>query len=196
MGRHHFLELAAQQLAQTCPGQARFLRWTLSNIEGKKQENAGRVCVFCYQLLLPGNYRVRLMPKIKITPRIEKLLYRERKNYRLNLKQTKILKKYKESTNVLLITCNVCGKTARHKGSSRRTSWNKTTPASRSQPGSKRETPFSSPRISTSGQSTPGSSSRTPKNAKAHFTQLKRLLCLEEEKQTNKKGLKSFLLSL
>ncbi|XP_060637406.2 UPF0711 protein C18orf21 homolog [Anolis sagrei] len=193
MGRHQFLELAAQQLAQACPAQARFLRWTLSNIEGKKPENASWICAFCYQSLLPGNYRVRLMPKIKITPRIEKLLHRERKNYRLNLKQTKILEKYKESTNILLITCNVCGKSAKHNGNSRRTSWNKTTPASHNWPRSKRETPFSSPRISTSGQSTPGSSS---KNAKGHFTQLKRLLCLEEEKQTNKKDLKSFLLSL
>ncbi|KAH0627085.1 hypothetical protein JD844_002479 [Phrynosoma platyrhinos] len=196
MGRRQFLEAAAQRLAHTCPAEARFLLWTLSNIEGKKQDNIDRVCSFCHQFLLPGNHRVRLMPKMKLTPRIKKLLHQERKNYRLNLKQAKLLKMYKESKNVLLITCKVCGKTARHKGSSRRTLLNKTTPSNHSNSGLKRGTPFSSPRISTSGQSTPRSSSRTPKNAKDHFIQLKRLLSLEEDKQSDKKSLKNFLLSL
>lgn len=39
---------------------------------------------------------------MKITPRVQKLLNVEAKNHRLNLKQTKILRRYKESKNVLV----------------------------------------------------------------------------------------------
>uniref|UniRef100_A0A8C5SAE1 Uncharacterized protein n=1 Tax=Laticauda laticaudata TaxID=8630 RepID=A0A8C5SAE1_LATLA len=77
------------------------------------------VCYYCFQFLFPKNYRMRLLPKMKITSRIEKILNREKKNYRLSLKQTKFLRKYKESKNVLLITCNSCKKTTRHYGMSR-----------------------------------------------------------------------------
>ncbi|XP_062987368.1 UPF0711 protein C18orf21 homolog [Elgaria multicarinata webbii] len=202
MGRRRFLEGAARELAGPCPAQARFLLWTLNNTEGKKRGNVDQVCCYCFQFLQPGNYRVRLMPKMKVTPQIEKLLNREKKNYKLNLKQTKLLKKYKESRNALLITCNMCRKTARHNGKSRedlgmktptlKTFSNQTPPVSHSHSAK----PSSGSRTSTSGTSTPSSSSRTPKNAKSHFTQLKRLLVLEENKKNDKGDLKNFLLSL
>ncbi|XP_034976589.1 UPF0711 protein C18orf21 homolog [Zootoca vivipara] len=202
MGRQQFLEDAARQLADTCPAQARFLLWTLGNIEDKAQDSVSRVCHYCFQFLLPGNVRVRLMPKMRVTPQIQKLLNREAKGYKLNLKQTKLLKKYKEAKNVLLVTCNACGKTTRHSGNSREglgrkasagKSSNKTTPARHRHPGSNRGTPNSR---TSSGQSTPRSSSRTQRNIKDHFTQLKRLLHLEENKKSNKGDLKNFLLSL
>ncbi|KAJ6657799.1 hypothetical protein lerEdw1_001849 [Lerista edwardsae] len=217
MGRGRFLEAAARQLMDACPPEARFLLWSFSNIEGsaygllpmgKNKNNASQLCPHCFQVLLPGNYRVRLNPKMKVTPQIQKLLHLEGKNYKLNLKQTKLLKKYKDSKNVLLITCSVCKKTTRHYGESREysrikvaplktpTLSNKTMPSCHSNSGSKRRELPSTFRISTSGQSTPCSSSRTSKNAKSHFTQLKKRLSLEENKKSDKGGLKSFLSSL
>uniref|UniRef100_A0A8D0DR62 CR021 protein n=1 Tax=Salvator merianae TaxID=96440 RepID=A0A8D0DR62_SALMN len=205
MRKHQFLEVAARQLANTCPAQARFLLWTLSNTEEKNQAHIGQVCSYCFQFLHPGNYRVRLMPKMKVTPQIEKLLIRERKNYQLSLKQTKLLKKYKESKNVLLITCHLCKKTTRCHGQSREhlksklsaleTFVNKATPVTPCHSGSKTRWPSSCSRTS-SGQSTPQSSSKTPKNAKSHVTRLKRLLDLEDSKKNYKGDLKNFLMSL
>ncbi|KAJ7313977.1 hypothetical protein JRQ81_005826 [Phrynocephalus forsythii] len=205
-GKRQFLEAAAHQLVDTCPAEARFLGWIRSSTEDKTTDSVSQVCSYCFQIFLPGNYRVRLKPKMKLTPQVEKLLKKERKNYKLNLKQTKLLKRYKASTNVLLITCSVCGKTARHNGKSREhfgmktpnmtPSSNRTTPASRSHSGLKTVMSSFSPRTSTSRLSTPRSSPRTPRNAKSHFTQLKKLLRLEEDRKNDKGDLKNFLLSL
>ncbi|KAJ7415498.1 hypothetical protein WISP_78051 [Willisornis vidua] len=60
-----------------------------------------RVCPYCFQFLVPDGYRVRLKPKMKVSPQIEKVLKREAKNHKLNMKQTKLLKKYRESRSVL-----------------------------------------------------------------------------------------------
>ncbi|XP_060103823.1 UPF0711 protein C18orf21 homolog [Heteronotia binoei] len=208
MGTRRFLEAAAGRMAAACPAQARFLRWTLSNIEGKKTNNAGQVCPFCFQFLLPGNHRVRLKPKMRITPQIQKLLHREANKYKLNFKQGKLLKRYKESKNVLLITCNICKKTTRCNGKNRR-SWTvttsafetpslfkKTTPSSCSNSGSQRKKLSPGSRTSTPGQSTPHFSSSSPRNAKANFTRLKKLLRLEENKKNDKGNFKNFLTSL
>ncbi|XP_066487521.1 UPF0711 protein C18orf21 homolog [Tiliqua scincoides] len=204
--RRRFSEAAARRLLDACPPEARFLLWSFNNTEGKNKNNASKVCPHCFQVFLPGNFRVRLNPKMKVTPQIQRLLNLEGKNYKLNLKQTKLLKKYKHSKNVLLITCNVCRKTTRHYGKSREYSHikgstlksstfsNKTMPSSLS--GTKRRESSSNFRIATSGQSTPCSSSRTSKNAKLHFAQLKRLLILEENKKSDKGDLKNFLSSL
>ena len=45
---------------------------------------------------------MRLKPKMKVTPQIEKIIKREAKNYRLNMKQIKLLKKYRDSKSVLV----------------------------------------------------------------------------------------------
>lgn len=63
-----------------------------------------RICPYCFQFLAPDTYRVRLKPKMKVTPQIEKILKREAKNHKLNMKQTKLLRKYKESRSVLVRT--------------------------------------------------------------------------------------------
>ena len=39
---------------------------------------------------------------MKVTPQIERALKREAKNHKLNMKQTKLLKKYRESRSVLV----------------------------------------------------------------------------------------------
>ncbi|NXT28422.1 CR021 protein, partial [Syrrhaptes paradoxus] len=182
------------------------------------QRGLERVCPYCFQFLVPDSLRVRLKPKMKVTPQIEKALKQEAKNRKLNMKQTKLLKKYRESRSVLLVTCKSCNKTTRHYGKSRdflatkthnsstpsirsslRTpdvkiqSANKATPVSCSRLGSKGNSPSSLPRTHLSGQATSSSASKTPRNSKFHFSKLKRMLNLEEKEKSQKADLKTFL---
>ncbi|XP_040444797.1 UPF0711 protein C18orf21 homolog [Falco naumanni] len=218
MGWHRrFLEAAAEGLLGACPGQARFLLWTLRNSRDK-ESGLERICPYCFQFLVPDSCRVRLKPKMKVTPQIEKILKQEAKNHKLSMKQTKLLKKYRESRSVLLVTCNSCNKTTRHYGENRnflatktrcfgtpsiksslRTpsvkiqSANKVTPVSCSRWGSKGNSPSSIPRTHASGQATTNSASKTPRNSKFHFSKLKRMLNLEEKEKSQKADLKTFL---
>ncbi|NXL72959.1 CR021 protein, partial [Leptocoma aspasia] len=179
-----------------------------------------RICPYCFQFLVPDSYRVRLKPKMKVTPQIEKVLKREAKNHKLNMKQTKLLRKYRESRSILLVTCKSCNKTTRHYGKSRdflatRTlqatsgtpgiksslktpdvkiqSAKKMTPASCSRLGSKGNSPSSLSRTHQSGQATTNSASKTPRNSKFHFSKLKRMLDLEENEKSQKADFKTFL---
>ncbi|NXU50338.1 CR021 protein, partial [Turnix velox] len=177
------------------------------------------ICPYCFQFLVPDSYRVRLKPKMKMTPQIEKVLKKEAKNHKLNMKQTKFLEKYKKSRSVLLVTCNSCNKTTRHYGKSRDLlttnmqnsgtpniksslttpnvkiqSANKVTPVSCSSLGSKGNTPSSLSRyLRLSGQERTSSASKTPRNSKFHFSKLKRMLNLEEKEKSQKADLKTFL---
>ncbi|NXX46705.1 CR021 protein, partial [Tricholaema leucomelas] len=175
-----------------------------------------RICHYCFQFLVPDSCRVRLKPKMKITPQIEKVLKQEMKNCKLNMKQTKLLRKYKNSRSVLLVTCNLCKKTTRHYGKSRPTktrgsgtpnsksslrtpdikiqSANKATPVSCSRLGSKGNSP-SFPRYVTcvSRGETTSSASKTPRKSKFHFSRLKQMLSLEEKEKSQKTDLKTFL---
>ncbi|NWI97599.1 CR021 protein, partial [Pitta sordida] len=177
-----------------------------------------RICPYCFQFLVPGSYRVRLKPKLKVSPQIEKALKLEAKNHKLNMKQTKLLKKYRESRSILLVTCKSCNKTTRHYGKSRDFLTHKTqnsgtpsiktslktpdakipsakkmTPVSCSRLGSKGSTPSSLPRSCGSGHTTTNSASKTPRNSKFHFSKLKRMLDLEEQERSQKADFKNFL---
>ncbi|XP_036100491.1 UPF0711 protein C18orf21 homolog isoform X2 [Molossus molossus] len=118
MRQKHYLEAAARKLQESCPGQARYLLWAYSSSHDAKSTFEG-TCPYCFQLLVLDNSRVRLKPKPKVTPRIQKLLNREARNYALSFKETKIVEKYKDSKSVLLITCKTCNKTVKHHGKSR-----------------------------------------------------------------------------
>ncbi|XP_008919428.3 UPF0711 protein C18orf21 homolog isoform X1 [Manacus vitellinus] len=217
MGRRGSLAAAAAQLAGACPGQARFLLWTLRSSRANER-GLERICPYCFQFLVPDSYRVRLKPKMKVSPQIEKVLKREAKNHKLNMKQTKLLKKYRESSSVLLVTCKSCNKTTRHYGKSRDflstktqnsgtpviksslktpdvkiPSSKKITPVSFSRSGSKGNGPSSLPRTCESGQATTNSASKTPRNSKFHFSKLKRMLNLEEKERSQKADFKTFL---
>ncbi|XP_008527607.1 UPF0711 protein C18orf21 homolog isoform X3 [Equus przewalskii] len=100
MRQKHYLEAAARQLRDSCPGQARYLLWAYSSSHDDKSAFEG-TCPYCFQLLVLDNFRVRLKPKPKMTPRIQKLLNREARNYTLSFKEAKIVKKYKDSKSVL-----------------------------------------------------------------------------------------------
>ncbi|KAB1258481.1 UPF0711 protein C18orf21 [Camelus dromedarius] len=124
MRQKHYLEAAARKLQDSCPGQARYLLWAYSSSHGLPEnfvvaEYSGllnhefhcvivddnstfeETCPYCFQLLVLDNSRVRLKPKAKLTPKIQKLLNREARNYTLSFKEAKIVKKYKDSRSVL-----------------------------------------------------------------------------------------------
>lgn len=160
---------------------------------------------------------MRLKPKPKLTPRIQKLLNREARNYTLSFKEAKILKKYKDSKSVLLITCKTCNRTVKHHGKSRSflsaVKSNPTTPMSklslktpeRKTPnsanlnhmsGSKGKSPALIFRTPASGQSTSICSSKHASKTKKHFSQLKMLLSQSESKKNPKMDFRNFLSSL
>ncbi|NWW41014.1 CR021 protein, partial [Panurus biarmicus] len=207
---------AAEQLAEACPGQARFLLYfILLPLSLANKRGLERICPYCFQFLVPDSYWVRLKPKMKVTPQIEKVLKREAKNHKLNMKQTKLLRKYRESRSILLVTCKSCNKTTRHYGKSRDflaqncgtpriksslktpdvkiQSAKKMTPGSCSRLGSKGNSPSSLSRTRESGQATTNSASKTPRNSKFHFSKLKRMLDLEEKEKSQKADFKTFL---
>ncbi|NWS99863.1 CR021 protein, partial [Mionectes macconnelli] len=180
------------------------------------EQGLERICPYCFQFLVPDGYRVRLKPKMKVSPQIEKVLKREAKNQKLNMKQTKLLKKYRESRSVLLVTCKSCNKTTRHYGKSRAflstktqnspsiksslktpdvktPSSKKITPVSCSRLGSKGNSPSTLPRTCDFGQAKTNSASKTPRNSKLHFSKLKRMLDLEEKEKSQKADFKAFL---
>ncbi|XP_073926097.1 UPF0711 protein C18orf21 homolog isoform X2 [Castor canadensis] len=100
MRQKHYLEAAAWSLRESCPGQARYLLWTYGSLHGDNS-TFERTCPYCFQLLVLDNSRVRLKPKAKLTPKIQKLLHRKARNYTLSFKEAKIVKKYKDSKSVL-----------------------------------------------------------------------------------------------
>nr|XP_033786509.1 UPF0711 protein C18orf21 homolog isoform X1 [Geotrypetes seraphini] len=98
-----FLARAALELRERCAPECRYLLYTRSSFQTVKT-TPERICSFCFQCLGPGSYTARLKPKMKATLQIQKLLKLEAKSHRLNLKQTKLLRKYKISRSVLNIS--------------------------------------------------------------------------------------------
>ncbi|XP_077609926.1 UPF0711 protein C18orf21 homolog isoform X2 [Crocuta crocuta] len=117
MRQKHYIEAAARQLHESCPGQARYLLWAYSS--SHDNDTFEGTCPYCFQLLVFDNSRVRLKPKSKLTPKIQKLLNQEARNCTLSFKEAKIVKRYKDSKSVLLITCKTCNRTVKHHGKSR-----------------------------------------------------------------------------
>ncbi|XP_069769510.1 UPF0711 protein C18orf21 homolog [Narcine bancroftii] len=117
--RLQFLKNSAFQLKETCPAVASFLLWTHNSIADGKNKSSG-VCRHCFQFLHPGNHRVRLKSKKKMTVQIKKLLEHKAANWKLNLRQQWKLWKYRKSENKLLVTCYTCKETSRFNGAKRR----------------------------------------------------------------------------
>ncbi|XP_004718232.2 UPF0711 protein C18orf21 homolog isoform X1 [Echinops telfairi] len=218
MREKHYLEAAARKLQASCPGQARYLLWAYSSSHDAKN-TFEETCPYCFQLLVLDNSRVRLKPKPKLTPKIQKLLNREAKSYTLSFKEAKIVKKYKDAKSVLLVTCKTCNKTVKHQGKSR--SFLSSLKSSRGTPAanpalktpkgkapssasrnhelssSKGKSPAWIFRTPTPGQSTPTfSSSRSTSKTKKHFSQLKMLLSQQESQKSPKMDFRNFLSSL
>nr|XP_004666834.1 UPF0711 protein C18orf21 homolog [Jaculus jaculus] len=216
MRQKHYLEAAARNLSGSCPGQARYLLWTYSSCHDENR-TFEETCPYCFQLLILDNSRVRLKPKAKLTPKIQKLLNREARNYTLSFKEAKIVKKYKASKSILLVTCKTCHRTVKHHGKSRSfleaLKSSPTTPASKlslktpekktpypanlnQMTGSKGKSPALTFRTPTSGHSTPICSSKNASRRKKHFSQLKTLLSQNESQENPKLDFRNFLSSL
>ncbi|KAG8442567.1 hypothetical protein GDO86_011382 [Hymenochirus boettgeri] len=212
-----FLEEAAWRLKDSCPGLSRYLL-SRRSISEKKGDCIENICPFCFQFFTPDNHKVRLKPKLKISPCVERLLRKEKKNHRLNLKQTRLLKKYKLVKGMLMVTCSTCSKVSKYAGESRHllsvspgtpkmvsTDLRKRTPVSnrKKQLSSSEEklssngkSPVLTPRSCTSAHSSPATATKSSKKGRFHFSRLKMLLS-QEEKNTSKKGdLQNFLSSL
>ncbi|XP_057644410.1 UPF0711 protein C18orf21 homolog [Chionomys nivalis] len=217
MRQKYYLEAAARGLVENCPGQARYLLWAYNSTH-EENSTFEETCPHCFQLLVLDNSRVRLKPKAKLTPKIQKLLNREARNHTLSFKEAKLLRKYKDSTSVLLVTCRTCNRTVKHHGKSRSflsalksnaaTATNKAnlkTPK-RNTPGSthpshrmsdsKGKSPSLTFRTPASGQSTPVCSSRSGSKRKKHFSQLKALLSQGASEKNPKLDFRHFLSSL
>ncbi|XP_006889249.1 PREDICTED: UPF0711 protein C18orf21 homolog [Elephantulus edwardii] len=225
MGQRRYLEAAARKLQASCPSQARYLLWTYSLSDDTKNTSE-ETCPHCFQLLMLDNSRVRLKPKLKMTPQIQRLLNREAKGYTLTFKEAKLVKKYRDSSSVLLVTCKTCNRTVKHCGKSRRflsSTSNPSTPQS-SLKTPQRKTPSSansnherfsstgkSPslifRTPMSGQSTPASRQSTPtfssssssksmSKRKKQVSQLKLLLSQQESQKSPRMDFRNFLSSL
>ncbi|KAJ1203975.1 hypothetical protein NDU88_007756 [Pleurodeles waltl] len=185
-------------------------RSSLQKLKGKPTDE--RICPFCFESLVPGNHTVRLKPKMKITTHILKLLKQEAKSCRLNLKQVKLLRKYKLSRSMLVITCNMCKKSRKHPGETRHFLVSnspstpkakhgmktppelKKTPASGSK--SNLSSPALTPRSSSSGHSSPSVLAKSLKKSKFHFSRLKMLLNQDEKEKIKKGDLQNFLSAL
>ncbi|XP_075050256.1 UPF0711 protein C18orf21 homolog [Mixophyes fleayi] len=157
---------------------------------------------------------------MKITSRIESLLKKELKNYRLNLKQTKLLRKYKLAMSVLVVTCNTCKMASKYPSESRSSLSNyPITPKTKQSFGSldlrtpkssgkvnisyseeklrsKGKSPLLTPRLCASAHSSPATTAKSAKKSKFQFSRLKMLLS-QDQKEPNKKGeLQNFMTSL
>ncbi|CAO2593489.1 UPF0711 protein C18orf21 homolog [Lemmus lemmus] len=191
--------------------------WGIHSVLPEENSTFEETCPHCFQLLVLDNSRVRLKPKAKLTPKIQKLLNREARNYTLSFKEAKLLRKHKDSTSVLLVTCRTCNRTVKHHGKSRSflsalksnaaTATNKAnlkTPK-RNTPGSthpshkmsdsKGKIPSLTIRTPVSGQSTAICSSRSGSKRKKHFSQLKALLS-QSASENPKLDFRHFLSSL
>ncbi|XP_017529139.2 UPF0711 protein C18orf21 homolog isoform X1 [Manis javanica] len=217
MRQKHYLEAAAWKLHASCPSEARYLLWAYSSSQDHKSTFEG-TCPYCFQLLVLDNSRVRLKPKPKLTPKIQKLLNQEARNSTLSFKEAKIVRKYKESRSLLLITCKICNRTVKHHGKSRSflsaMKSDPTTPTSKlslktperktlnsanlnhDTSGSKGKSPVLIFRTPISGQSTPTSSSKNVNKTKKRFCQLKMLLSQSEYHKNPKVDFRNFLSSL
>ncbi|XP_078541848.1 UPF0711 protein C18orf21 homolog [Lissotriton helveticus] len=208
-----FLTRGAHVLRESCPGEARHLlctRSSMQKLKGKATDEG--ICPHCFESLVPGNHTVRLKPKMKITTQIQKLLKQEAKSCRLNLKQVKLLRKYKLSRSMLVITCNMCKKRRKHPGETRSflVSTSPSTPKAKhgmmtppelkKTPASGRKSNLSSPAItprsSSSGNSSPSVSAKSLNKNKFHFSRLKMLLNQDEKEKSKKGDLQNFLSAL
>nr|XP_006635892.1 PREDICTED: UPF0711 protein C18orf21 homolog [Lepisosteus oculatus] len=213
----NFLKKASICFKDICPEQSRFLMSQQQEKDGGLRNRL--ICPFCFQWRLPGNHRVRFKPKQKSNLQIQKIIKMEAAQKTLSLKQMKILRRFRNSTSTMLVTCYNCNKTSRQGGVSRdfltgfsknlntpRSATRQKTPGLTPQSASKASTPL--PKSASKGKSpagTPRSASSAPasssssKSASAKkfaFSNLKRLLVLEENEKNKKGGLQDFLSSL
>ncbi|XP_027737690.1 UPF0711 protein C18orf21 homolog isoform X3 [Empidonax traillii] len=173
MGRRRLLAAAAARLAGACPGQARFLLWTLCSSRANER-GLERICPYCFQFLVPDGYRLVTCKSCNKTTRH----YGKSRDFL----STKIQNSGTPSMKSSLKTPDL-----------KIPSSKKMTPVSSSRLGSKGNSPSTLPRTRESGQATSNSASKTPRNSRFHFSKLKQMLDLEEKERSQKADFKAFL---
>ncbi|XP_029298428.1 LOW QUALITY PROTEIN: UPF0711 protein C18orf21 homolog [Cottoperca gobio] len=220
-----FLLDASLLYKDKCPELSRFLLQcpVKANAPWKQKSSSllqsDSVCPYCYHVLQPNNYRMRLRPKRRPSARVQSVLRRKARGKRLSLVQKCLLQRFQRSSSVLMATCHTCNQTSRHKGMNRELL--ATLAKTHSTPGSagkhktpqsthranmttpkapgKDKTPAHTPRSSTSSSASGSgsSSSKTPSKPKNWVVQrLSKILMREHNQDSKKGGLKDFLSSL
>ncbi|XP_066299854.1 UPF0711 protein C18orf21 homolog [Branchiostoma lanceolatum] len=65
-------------------------------------------CQSCGNLLLPGNHTVRLRPKRKMTSAVRRVMSKVSEGQMASAAEVKLLKKYQERKNHMVVQCSVC----------------------------------------------------------------------------------------
>ncbi|XP_055941418.1 UPF0711 protein C18orf21 homolog [Argiope bruennichi] len=111
-----FLHTAANALSTTCPAASRYYMSTLNRHIGNQLLSRSfakphSYCKYCGSLFKHLNHKVRIQPIPSPNRHIKKLIKWEKEQpWKLNNQQKKKLKKYRNSTNKIIYTCNICKK--------------------------------------------------------------------------------------
>ncbi|GFY67450.1 hypothetical protein TNIN_322541 [Trichonephila inaurata madagascariensis] len=118
-----YLWTIAKRLTTECPAASRHYMFNLKrNLIMEPNLLYGRIkpyqyCKYCGSVWTPGNHKVKIQPIPPPNCHIKKLLKCEEQNrWRLNLQQKRKLKQFRQSTNKIIYTCNICKKTSKFKG--------------------------------------------------------------------------------
>ncbi|GFW17691.1 hypothetical protein TNCV_2652481 [Trichonephila clavipes] len=118
-----YLWTIAKRLSTACPAASRHYMFNLKmNLDKEPKLLDGRIepyryCKYCGSVRTPGNHTVKIQPIPPPNCHIKKLLKCEEQNpWRLNLRQRRKLKQFRQSTNKIIYTCNICKKISKFKG--------------------------------------------------------------------------------
>ncbi|GIY36449.1 uncharacterized protein CDAR_561291 [Caerostris darwini] len=117
-----FLWNVTNKLSTTCPAASRFYMSNLKTLDKeskflKKEIKPCQYCKHCGSLWIPGNHKIRIQSVPHPNAHIKKLLkWEQEESWKLNTQQKKKLKKFRETTNKIIYTCNTCKKTTTFPG--------------------------------------------------------------------------------
>ncbi|XP_035658747.1 UPF0711 protein C18orf21 homolog [Branchiostoma floridae] len=112
VSRTCYLQQLASACSDTCPPLSRFLLHTAGS--GSEGNHAAQsmpshmTCQSCGNLLLPGNHTVRLRPKRKMTSAVRRVISKVSKGQMASAAEVKLLKRYQDRKNHVIVQCTVC----------------------------------------------------------------------------------------
>ncbi|XP_067651840.1 UPF0711 protein C18orf21-like [Haliotis asinina] len=116
-----------ENLFKTQPEYSRYCIFRAKSFKVSKDALFAPHCPWCHTIFTNDNHKVRLAPRIPLTKKLKKLLDRyafqstsdsvssSLLSPSLNRCQLKMVKRYLNSSNVLTVSCNTCGKTTKTK---------------------------------------------------------------------------------
>ncbi|XP_013794147.1 UPF0711 protein C18orf21 homolog isoform X2 [Limulus polyphemus] len=89
----------------------------LNKEQKKEQKKNEHICPHCGSAWLPGNHRVRIKPRPKLTKHLRKLLKKGRDNSEsIKLKDRRQIDYFRKSTNKIIVHCLSCKKATSREG--------------------------------------------------------------------------------